>query len=83
MKITVTKIGAARSQLIEAIHLFFEDRDPVSIHTLLGASLQILNDHFTDVGAVWDDNLMYHFNTIYCVDGIENRKNGRTASRKR
>ena len=82
MKITVTKIGAARSQLIEAIHLFFEDRDPVSIHTLVGASLQILNDHITDVGEVWDNNLMFHFDTIYCVDGIENKKNGKIMSRK-
>lgn len=40
----ITKIGAARSQLTEAINSFFEERDPVSIHTLIGAALQILND---------------------------------------
>ena len=68
MKVNVTKIGAARSQLIEAINLFFEERDPVSIHTLVGASIQILNDHITDIGDVWDNNLIHHYNTIYIND---------------
>ncbi len=45
IKISITKISIARSQLKEAIRLFFEERDPVSIHTLVGASLQILNDY--------------------------------------
>jgi len=35
---------AAQSQLGEAIKLFFEMRDPVSIHTLLGAAHQIMRD---------------------------------------
>ena len=64
----VTKIGAARSQLNEAITLFFEERDPVSIHTLASASLQILNDHIQDQGIVWDDNLLLHYNSIYIKD---------------
>lgn len=68
MKVNVTKIDAARSQLIEAIKLFFEDRDPVSIHTLVGASLQILNDHITDIGEVYDNNLIFHYKTIYIKD---------------
>jgi hypothetical protein len=68
VKITVTKIGAARSQLIEAIRLFFEQRDPVSIHTLVGASLQILHDHIDDVSIVWDKNLFLHKDTIFIKD---------------
>jgi|ERR1035438_9095364 hypothetical protein len=64
----VTKIGAARSQLNEAITLFFEERDPVSIHTLAGAALQILNDHIQDEGIVWDNSLLFHYNSIYIKD---------------
>ena len=60
MKITVTKISAARSQLIQAIRLFFEEGDPVSIHTLAGASLEILNDHFTDQVNVADNLFIFH-----------------------
>jgi len=48
--------------------LFFEQRDPVSIHTLVGASLQILHDHIDDVGIVWDENLFLHKDTIYIKD---------------
>ena len=68
MKINVSKIGAARSQLIEALRLFFEQRDPVLIHTLVGASLQILHDHIDDVGIVWDEILFLHKDTIYIKD---------------
>ena len=64
----VTKIGAARSQLNEAIALFFEERDPVSIHALAGASLQILNDHIQDQGIVWDNSLLLHYNSIHVKD---------------
>jgi len=68
MKINVTKISAARSQLIEAINLFFEERDPISIHTLVGASLQILNDHITNTKDVYDNGLVLRFDTIYVDD---------------
>jgi hypothetical protein len=64
MKIFLSKIGAARRQLLEAINLFFEERDPVSIHTLIGASLGILHDHF-DMDAAWDSNLWFHPKSIY------------------
>lgn len=67
MKISVSKMDAARSQLEEAILLFFEERDPVSIHTLVGASLQLLNDHINK-GKVWDNNLLLHDETIYIKD---------------
>ena len=39
-----TKKQVAGSQLDEAIKLFFERRDPASIHTLIGASHQIMRD---------------------------------------
>jgi hypothetical protein len=67
MKILVSKIGAARSQLLEAIRLFFEQRDAVSIHTLVCASMQILHDHI-DEGVAWDNNLLFHYDSIYIDD---------------
>ena len=36
------KISIARTQLLTAIDLFFEDGDPVSIHTLAGAAQEVL-----------------------------------------
>ncbi|MBX3330464.1 MAG: hypothetical protein KF722_08690 [Nitrospira sp.] len=68
MKIAVSKIAAAKSQLLEASNLFFEERDPVSIHTLTCAALQILHDHFEDIGQVWDHNLIFHYDLIYIKD---------------
>lgn len=65
MKIRVTKIGAARAQLNEAIALFFEERDPISIHTLIGASLEVLNDHFSDPREVWNNGLMFHYHSVF------------------
>jgi len=40
----ITKLSAAQSQLSTAIWLYFEDRDPVSIHTLATAAGEII-DH--------------------------------------
>lgn len=40
----ISKIEAAERQLIEAIHLFYERRDPIAIHTIVGAAHQILLD---------------------------------------
>ncbi len=67
MKIKISKIGAAKSQLLEAINLFFEGRDPVSIHTLVGAALEILNDHF-NAKEVRDSNLVLHKDSIHIKD---------------
>ena len=39
----ITKIDAARSQLTTAIELYFEDRDPVSVHTLAMAAAEIID----------------------------------------
>lgn len=40
----ITKLGAARRQLVTAIRLFFDDREPVSVHTLAHASWRIIRD---------------------------------------
>ena len=37
----VTKLQAARRQLVTAVRLFFDDREPVSVHTLAHASWEI------------------------------------------
>jgi argininosuccinate synthase len=42
--IIVTKIEAARRQLNTAIELWFNDGDPVSIHTLASSAHQIIHD---------------------------------------
>ncbi|MBI5622180.1 MAG: hypothetical protein HY924_00230 [Elusimicrobia bacterium] len=41
-KMRLTRLEAARRQLDQAIRLFFQRSDPVSIHTLTTASLEIL-----------------------------------------
>jgi len=40
----ISKLGAAERQLREAIRLVFQDRDPISVHTLACAAHQILYD---------------------------------------
>lgn len=46
----LTKFDVAERQLILAIELFFQEADPVSIHTLSEAAAQILYDIGTDYG---------------------------------
>jgi len=41
---SINKLSASERQLKEAIRLLFEQRDPVSIHTLTAAAYQILHD---------------------------------------
>jgi hypothetical protein len=43
-KIKISKLEAARRQVETAIRIYFANGDPVSIHTLAAASLQILVD---------------------------------------
>jgi len=43
-RIQITKLDAAKRQLETAIRLYFNDADPVSIHTLTGAAHSILSD---------------------------------------
>lgn len=76
MKINVTKLSAARSQLIEAINLFFEERDPVSIHTLASAALQILNDHVS-ADEIWKTDLLLHYDSIYIKEDMRKLWNKR------
>ena len=40
----LSKLDVARHQLSSAIWLFFEHRDPVSVHTLAAAARQVLHD---------------------------------------
>ncbi len=42
--IPVTKVDAAERQLRESIRLFFEERDPLAIHTLACAASQVTAD---------------------------------------
>ena len=42
--VEVSKIDVARAQLREAIFLFFEERSPIAIHTLVLAAHQVLHD---------------------------------------
>lgn len=44
MKIKLSKLEVAERQLNEGIRLFFEDSDPVSIHTLVAAAERVLSD---------------------------------------
>jgi hypothetical protein len=48
--ITITKMDAARRQLATAIELWFEDSDPVSIHTLAFAAHEIIYRRFEKLG---------------------------------
>lgn len=41
---TISKLDAADRQVAEAIRLFYEERDPVAIHTLASAAAQIATD---------------------------------------
>ena len=49
-KIRVPKLDAAKRQLHTAIQLWFEDGDPVSIHTLVSAAHEIIHTLFKRKG---------------------------------
>jgi hypothetical protein len=55
-KIKVTKLDAAKRQLRAAIRLFFDDDDPVAIHTLAAASQEIIHRLYRNKGL---DNLLF------------------------
>jgi hypothetical protein len=40
----ITKIDVAERQLCEAVRYFFERRDPIIVHALVSAGLQVLTD---------------------------------------
>lgn len=43
-KLKISKLDAAKRQLETAIRLYFNEADPISIHTLAGAAHTILSD---------------------------------------
>ena len=42
--IRITRIAAARRQLTTALELWFAEKDPVSVHSLVSAAHQIIHD---------------------------------------
>jgi len=55
--IKITKLEAARRQLVTAIRIYFANGDPVSIHTLAAAAFGILDDldnHGASTGTIFD-----------------------------
>jgi hypothetical protein len=55
--IKITKLEAARRQLVTAIRIYFANGDPVSIHTLAAAAFGILDDldnHGSSTGTIFD-----------------------------
>ena len=48
---TISKLDGARRHLDEAIKLFFEDRDPLVVHTLAAAAQGTLRDVAKATGA--------------------------------
>jgi hypothetical protein len=38
----ITKLAAAKRQLVTAVHLFFEDREPIAVHALAQAAWEII-----------------------------------------
>ncbi len=60
-KILVTKLDAARRQLRTAIKLWFEDADPVSVHTLVAASYNVIHNLYRRKGLtdlIYDSRLV-------------------------
>jgi len=56
-KIKISKLGVVRRQVETAIRIYFVNGDPVSVHTLAAASLQILVDldkKGPETGTLWD-----------------------------
>lgn len=43
-KISLTKVEVVKRQLETAAAMLFEERDPVSIHTLVGAAHRVIHD---------------------------------------
>jgi hypothetical protein len=60
-EIKVTKLDAAQRQLRTALRVWFEDGDPVSIHTLLAAAHEIIHRLYRSKGLV---NLVFDSDLI-------------------
>lgn len=54
----IRKIEAAERQLIQAIYLHLENGDPIAVHTLVGASHQVIADLVIHIGGTpyWHKN---------------------------
>jgi hypothetical protein len=55
--IKISKVDAARRQIDTAVRLYFDDGDPVSIHTLAAAALGVLqglDKHGANTGTIYD-----------------------------
>lgn len=61
----VDKKLAAKEQLLTAIRLFFEDKSPISVHTLVGAALEICNNLVESKDAVIVNNLILHRQSFF------------------
>lgn len=57
----ITKLDAAQRQLRTAVRLWFQNGDPVSIHTLLGAAHEIIHRLYRNKGLV---NLVFDSDLI-------------------
>lgn len=64
-QLQLDKLTVATMQLNTAIRLFFEDRDPISVHTLVCASLEILQKLVKDKSKVASNQLVIHPDTIF------------------
>jgi len=69
----IGKIDIARRQISEAVRLFFGDRDPVVIHTIIASAHQVLFDIGTmkgvksavkNTGALRSEELQHHLKTM-------------------
>jgi hypothetical protein len=68
----ITKLDAARRQLRTALHLWFGDGDPVSIHTLLAAAHEIIHRLYRNKGLV---------NLVFDTDLIKDEYRGEFAKK--
>ena len=71
--ISVTKLDAVRRQIEAAVALWFEDGDPVAIHTLTAAAHRVCHDLLTKAG---DTTMVFNMAMLSEEDG---RKSGRLA----
>lgn len=64
-QLQLDKLTIATMQLNTAIRLFFEDKDPISVHTLACASLEILQKLINDKSKVASNQLVIHPDSIF------------------
>lgn len=73
----VTQIEAAKRQLATAIALYFEDRDPVSVHTLVMAAGEIIDRLCASAGrASWRSDLLARAEAVGRRKEISDALNG-------